>query len=277
MEKVTDFIKEMKLRLASPFFSSFLITWIIINWKVPIGLFFYDQKELEADGYKSYFDLITESYTDWYFVWYPVFCALGYSFLFPLLRNAIQVVNTLINSKGTDLSIWAAKGSKVPIEKYLELKGIYEARSKILENVLEKETEYLKDYESTRTEVLELRNKQNELVNERNKYLAGFDVAKLAGDWIGTYEEEGTTKKKIVSIRNNQMVFRNQDKSESTKIESFFYDHEKELITFCTITNNSEIAVANYYALRSEENMAILRGKINETVDVTFERQNPFS
>jgi hypothetical protein len=38
-DKVADFFKDVKERFSSPLFSSFIIAWLIINWKVPVAFF----------------------------------------------------------------------------------------------------------------------------------------------------------------------------------------------------------------------------------------------
>src|ERR1700748_661850 len=89
MDKITDFFKEFKSRLTNPLFASFILSWLIINWRVPVGIFGYKLDELKVDGYKSYADLISKNASTWNYLWYPLISAALYTLLSPLLRMII--------------------------------------------------------------------------------------------------------------------------------------------------------------------------------------------
>ena len=87
MDKASDIHQELKDRLASPLFFSFLISWCIINWKIIIGLIFYKNSELKMDGYISYIDFITQNLKASHTLFYPLFAAILYTFIYPIVRN----------------------------------------------------------------------------------------------------------------------------------------------------------------------------------------------
>src|SRR5215218_7790551 len=105
-DKLSEFFKDIKDRLASPFFSSFIIAWIVINWKIPIALLWYNQAELQKIGYKSHFDLISKSYDAWYFIGAPLLSALIYCLLFPFVKYSIMIVQAKIRTWGTENTMY---------------------------------------------------------------------------------------------------------------------------------------------------------------------------
>jgi hypothetical protein len=58
---VGEVYKEFKERMSSPLIFSFLISWCVINWKIIIGLIFYDMTDLHRDHYCSYIHLIANN------------------------------------------------------------------------------------------------------------------------------------------------------------------------------------------------------------------------
>src|SRR5207302_5085956 len=103
MEKISDFFKELKERISSPLFFSFIVSWLIWNWRIPVALLFYKPSDLIADGYKSYFDVIEKDLHTNYIFCYPLLSAIGYTLLYPLLRSCIEALNTFFRTRGTDL------------------------------------------------------------------------------------------------------------------------------------------------------------------------------
>lgn len=47
MERLTDFMDEIKIRLRNPLFASFVFAWLIWNWKIWIGLFWHNDQSLQ--------------------------------------------------------------------------------------------------------------------------------------------------------------------------------------------------------------------------------------
>jgi len=56
MDKVSDLFKELKDRINNPLVISFVVSWVFLNWRIFVGLFFYKSNELDVDKYKSYID-----------------------------------------------------------------------------------------------------------------------------------------------------------------------------------------------------------------------------
>lgn len=142
MDKISDFLKELRERVSSPFFFSFLLSWLLINWRIPIALIFYKSEDLTKDGFKSYMDLITKQYGNGNMFWWPLFSALVYTFLYPLFKNAVILVNAWYQRWGTNFSLQISKKGKMPVEKYIKLRQSYVDRTELLEKILREENAF---------------------------------------------------------------------------------------------------------------------------------------
>ncbi|WP_029275290.1 hypothetical protein [Pedobacter borealis] len=89
-KEFSDIIEDLKSRITNPFTSSFIISWLITNYQIPLSLFFYKQDDIAKDGYKSYFDLITSKQEWWNMFTVPLICAFIYTFIFPWIKYGIN-------------------------------------------------------------------------------------------------------------------------------------------------------------------------------------------
>ena len=132
MEKVNDFIKEIKFRITTPFFSSFIISWLIVNWNIVFGVLFYDNHSLLVDGYKSKIDLVNQSCSISKILGYPLVGVSIYVLVFPFLRNGIQILNGWFNRWGTKATLNIMREGVIPMAKYISVKEGFEQRTKEL-------------------------------------------------------------------------------------------------------------------------------------------------
>src|SRR5690554_5841336 len=94
MKDIFDTIKE---RLSNPFIGSYVISWFICNWQIPLGLIWYNATNIEKFGYKDYRELIyknTDNLLDWLV---PLIIALLYTFLLPLIKTGINYFNAKVD------------------------------------------------------------------------------------------------------------------------------------------------------------------------------------
>lgn len=118
METVKEFWNEFKERVSSPFFASFIISWVIFNYPIIIGLLFYKQPELKADGYVSYLDLINQCYNSWNMIWYPLITATAYTLI---LKELLRIIQARITTWSTRFILWMTKKSVVGAELHRAL------------------------------------------------------------------------------------------------------------------------------------------------------------
>ena len=139
MDKISEFIKEFRDRLSNQFFSSFIIAWCLINWEIVIGLIFYKITDLYLDGYKSYKHLIESNLNNNSALYYPIICALSYTFAFPFLKNLILAFNAWIKLWGDNWNLKISKNGKIPMHKYMELILEGKEKNQLLEDTIKKQ------------------------------------------------------------------------------------------------------------------------------------------
>lgn len=272
MEKISEFFKELKIRVSSPFFISFAISWLVINWKVPVALFFYSQEELINDGYRSYFDLIEKIYSSKYFVLQPLALAFFYSFGYPVLKNLIHAVQVWADSKGETLGLNLSKAEKIPIDKYLSLRQRYNQSTQKLQNIIEQESLVANNLASARKEL--------DKVQAENESLR-----KKLEAWDNSTNEDiisGTWKFKIVSRDNETFVikfngqnFVNQSdrspfKNRNLMIRHFIYDSRAQKIYIALVDTSLASVDYHLFNLKFDETKNIMSGILDENDKVEF-------
>jgi len=163
MDKVFDFFKDLKERISSPFFSSFIISWIAFNWMFIVTLFKYDVTGFTIFYYTTYIDYANSLLSPWKSIWLPLISAFSYSLFYPFLRNGIEIADVWFKKWGNNSKIKVAKGSYISVEKYIKLREIYESRTQTLDNVLKKESEIIEKNEMMIDEINKYKQENNEL------------------------------------------------------------------------------------------------------------------
>jgi len=208
MDKISDIFKNIKDRLSSPLFFSFILSWIICNWKVTIALLWYDPKQIDPNKFKSIFDFIYLNTDPWHTFYLPLILALAYTILSPIVSNAIRLFNSLIDKIGENKNLEITKGSNIPIAKFLSLKENYDARTEVLEKIIKDENKTKEDYEREHTERLKL----------------DQQLLKVTEDLTRAEQKNATVTSEFSAVNNAKMQF--------AKENSEFEKTNKELTLF---------------------------------------------
>src|SRR5690606_27259881 len=80
---MNDILKQINLRLSSPFVFSFCVAWVFINWRIVVGLFWYSGETISLFGYKSHYYLIHNNISFCRNLLFPVLSAIGYMAVVP--------------------------------------------------------------------------------------------------------------------------------------------------------------------------------------------------
>ena len=228
MEKITDIFKELRERLINPLFSSFIIAWVVINWRIPVGLIFYSNANLKVDGYNSYMDLIAKNYSSWHYVVYPFLISFVYTFAFPFFRNVIFAFQTWIKTKSTNWNLEISRVGKVSMERYIQLKQKYYEQSKTLEQLFTDEGKYLDENKELNVEKAKLFTENNKLSSDLNYWNSMNDSRVLNGEWDYSFRASITDEIKAyrVEISGNQFYLykdaSKRDRIEIYNIQDFF-------------------------------------------------------
>lgn len=207
MEHLSEFVKNLRERLASPFFFSFIVSWILFNWKITVALLWYNPTLYPNEG-----DLIrfVESNTsNWQSIWFPLIGAFVYTGLF---RNLISALVEFTMKWGGDLNLKISKGSKVSMEKFLTYRDMYLQTNKELENIIRDEKKTIEEAERQR---------------QKNAQLEGQNVS-LQGEILKVKSDNDELKKELTSFRHDAAHF----KKEYETLNRYFLDNEVLLATY---------------------------------------------
>lgn len=274
MDKISEIFNSIKDRLSNPLIFSFLISWLVYNWKIPVALIWFDEKQISANGCKSIFEFIENELSNGYF-WWPFSIAVGYTFLFPIIKNLISATQTWMTKWGGILNLYISKNGKVGIEKYLILRNEYSKKIEDLENIISKESEmreFNKTLFSDKAD-LEANNYQLqqkiELLDKEIESIS--DLGFLQGQWKFTMTDsmQRRTSQDIKIIDNKwfRIISGNIESSPVFTIDNFFYDKKYNKLIFIKYGSVDKQSIN----ILSSNSGKILEGKENN-VFVKYER-----
>ncbi len=193
MDKLNDIFKEIKQRLTSPLLFSFLLCWLIINWRVTIGLVLYKIEDLQKDKYESYADLILKNYGPWHYYIYPFIISVIYTFGFPFIRSGIKLFQSWLNRE-TDNRLFKISGTTtVPMDRFIKDREMYLSNTIKLKEIMDKESEYLNESQTLRAE-------RNQLQEQLNEYSTLSNNNFLNGYWDIKHIVDGQEKTERVKV-----------------------------------------------------------------------------
>ncbi|MCZ8196717.1 MAG: hypothetical protein O9267_03810 [Flavobacterium sp.] len=209
-EKLKDVYENIKDRLSNPLIFSFISSWLICNWRIPVALIWYDKSQFSGCGCNTIFDYIELTYAKYGNTWLPVLIAFGYTLLIPFIKNAIRIVSAQAQKWGEEKEIKILDGSKIGIDKYLTLRESYLEKTKRLEEIISSESKYIVELDAKSKEIDELKlnnDSLNERINEANDFLLNYKDAKvLNGKWFFKRFNE----KNQLSIEEKYNIVENQ-------------------------------------------------------------------
>ncbi len=238
MEKSNFISSNIKERISNPLIFSFIFSWLVINWQITIGLLLFNSQQIEKAGYHSIFDLITCKINTTDSFNHPLYFAIGYILLIPIVKNLITAFNSWASKWGEDWNLKILKEGKISINKYFSLRENYDKRNKILEEVISKDSEYIKNYDSVRNELLQTQSNLNstaQRLNISDTYVRqSKDISILNGAWESQYEMSGEKGIEDIVIENGYYYIISPigERKHLFDIRNFFYDNRNETVFF---------------------------------------------
>jgi hypothetical protein len=187
-ESLSDMLKNVKDRFTNPFFFSYIISWLLINWRVSIGLLWYDLKQINALKYPTIFDFVkgeVVSNTE------PIYWAIGYTILLPIFRNLNSLLHTWVNSLGNKASFKVTKESPVSVEMYMRLRENLKQKEAQVSELIQTEDKRNKLYSDGQSQIVEL---QSQLVESHNRNQSITNQA---------VDDKSTLMKQIDELKSN--------------------------------------------------------------------------
>ncbi|MCF6404080.1 protein bicaudal D homolog [Chitinophaga filiformis] len=298
MEKIADFFYDLKDRVTNPLFTSFIIAWLIYNWKIPMVLTFYKFTDLERDGYKSYIEFVSKNLQLQSSFLTPLCYALGYTFIFPILRMGILAFLTLIKTKSTNYNLRIAGKGIMPTERYLSLKENYKKQTKLLTSIIEEEKAAVTKMEEMQvqlskenqqnlkllSETSELKDDVSMLEKEREKLEAKLQhykklslVSILNGEWeYKSYDKsiEYMTSQRLFIEDGNAYTISSStgDKTLEFKIQNYCFNNQTNQISFLKVFIPESDKKFNFQLLNYDNNISHLKGNEDNEWSIEYQK-----
>ena len=285
MDKLSEIFESIKERLSNPLVFSFLCSWLILNWKITLGVFWLDISQINNFGYRTIFDFVSHELNWEDGFWLPLVFALLYTICMPVIRALIEVLYVWIEKWSENWKLSISKNGKVGIEKYLGLKVNYDERTKILEDVIKKESIAMDSFNNLQTKYLKLESDYNDSLASKNTlselFLIERDVKILDGNWINKWKSSTDlklTNSESVLIQNgNYYIIDGLSQTHVFLITHFHFDRNAGTVFFIKERLNQEQPYLNgdfkfnINVLKfSGKNMLI--GRENGTTEIRYER-----
>lgn len=288
MEWLNKLTNPLAERARSPFFGTFIISWLIWNWRIVITVLMPNQTNRGKIGLIQY---ISENYLNTYdcFV-IPLIVSLVYIFLLPLIDLGLMEYTEVQKRKKVDKKLKIGRKHKVSGDIYYDLKLQFEKeKKKIIE--ADSRTKKLKAQISERdtriselnTQVLESKNSYDRVRGHFDNLNNRHDISKVfQGRWHLTWEQTAgpilDKGEEEIDIHGTQYsIIKNTVAEHRFDIALIDFDIERKRFTFVkfnVVPGNTSGSVHCVDELRIVDN-DWFEGKENRTINVTYRRRDP--
>ncbi|RQP18585.1 MAG: hypothetical protein EAS52_05055 [Parapedobacter sp.] len=158
---MNDILKQINLRLSSPFVFSFCVAWVFINWRIVIGLFWYSGETISLFGYKSHYCLIHSNISFCRNLLFPVLSAIGYMAVVPGVNFVNAIYTTWVKKWQSRNVLKMAGNAYITYSKYSRMVKKTSERELQLSNMIETE-------ESKHSELIEENKRLTNIISENS-------------------------------------------------------------------------------------------------------------
>jgi hypothetical protein len=188
-DKAEEILVTLKERLTSPLFSSFLISWLVINWKVSVGLFWLNTQQLNVAGYKTYIDLVSANINIFHTLFYPLTFAIAYTFGYPYIKNEINVYLSKRNKEGDNRIFGVQKDGSMPISRYIKLKEGLDKRAEEINRIILEASKIEELNTGLQAKLDSAHETISDMTKEANQARRRYDYSMLNGLWKRDYDK----------------------------------------------------------------------------------------
>jgi hypothetical protein len=220
---IKDFFKELRLRLSNPLFTSFVISWSIINWKVWICLLKYTTPETSLDGFKSPIHLISSVVSCKSGLIHPLTIAIAYVGLWPIFRNLIHIFNAWVDTIGGNRIVKISNRRTVPIDVYLAQKADRDKAESALLEELQSQSHYKAETIRLNGDLNDLTRKYNDESSAARRIQNYSDVMFYDGEWELSYMIDSEQRKDVVQLRAGEIRSTDRERRMLFKITRIAY------------------------------------------------------
>ncbi|MCW3107288.1 MAG: hypothetical protein JWQ09_1794 [Segetibacter sp.] len=184
MDKISDFFKELKDRASNPFISSFIISWLIINYKVPVAWVFYNNEALKEFHKSNHIDFLTNSVTNLTGWILPLLAASLYTFAWPYAKAFIKKYHAKINAKTEDEILKITSTSSISLSAYFETSKKLVEREKQFSEISGNTQEIQKRMDEQAKSLTSMGHANEDLKNKIALFTRFNDVSSINGIWL---------------------------------------------------------------------------------------------
>jgi hypothetical protein len=155
-------------RVTSPLFGTFLVSWIVWNWKIIYTTFFIDEDKI----IKNKIDYIVENFSDSsYLIWYPLLSTLILLTLIPFLSNGAYWLSLKFEKWKVDSKNKIEKQQLLTLAQSIELRGQIIESERKFESLLQNKNDEIKQLKL----LVEESSKGNENINTKNVKISSVE------------------------------------------------------------------------------------------------------
>jgi len=208
MDALKDFYKEAKNRVANPIFFSFILSWLLWNWKVPVGFIMYNNSTLKKLGYDNYIELVVHNASWSSYFYHPLISALIYTFIFPPVRVGIIAFLSWMNRINTWSKKRILKNSTVPMARFIKETDRTDALSKKLEDLYAKDSSIKEENEELRAEANTTQNQIAQYERKMKDMIKRTDEDSIHYNALKKELSAANEKIDRYAVQNNQKVIK---------------------------------------------------------------------
>ncbi len=266
MDQIKSLSVLIRERLTSPFIFSFLISWLLINWEIPIAILFMNKTELVEGNYISFISnhILDRSKA----INQPLVYALGYTILYPFLKVLINAISDISSVLYNKISLFITGKDSIPGKNYLEIIKKHENSERAFiefENNERKDlNDRILDYETEKQALLvEISNANSQLIElnrKSNDFNISIDMSLLQGSWMNEhiYPDGKVGKEEVYIDGNLYYQVNNNQRNLVARINHYSYNSMNRTIFFVKILEQE------YINLLRKKNIRVNRCLINE-------------
>ena len=143
----------LKSRVRNPFFASFILSWLIINWQVTFGIWVLDGKELKTMGYHNLIHYIGCKVNWRNGFWQPLFMGGLVAGATPFFIAGYKIIKARAEDWYTRDQKKDSEKRHISMIKYLELWENYDQKLDQLQKAIEKAEIYKDERENLQTDL----------------------------------------------------------------------------------------------------------------------------
>lgn len=293
--EIKEIWTEFKDRITSPFFGSFVISWSVFNWRVPVVLFFYKNEELIKSN-TTYIDVIQRYTGFWVSLVFPIVSAFIYTFGYPIFKRWINTYTAQQTLKTDEKLLKLSETAPMSQAKFIEMNvSLKKSKNELLLMMSEESAIQIKNGELENTisqlnlDILKQEKLHKQAITELNKEKSE-DIRKLSADHndntetlmkdygdmldlakiesqeiIEKFENQIIDKSKTLSLQKELLDKRNE---EFARLEKRYDQKEQE---YLKLLSQEESTTAGNELLAQKEiklndNLVQLQGQLTETL-----------